>query len=70
MSELDGLHLNVSVPTYGNEMAGSDEKLPVLVFIHGGGFRVGSNAWPQYDLAKIVRLSKDNDSPVIGVGIK
>ena len=31
---------------------------------------LGSNAWPQYDLGKIVELSIEMGAPVIGIGIK
>lgn len=45
-------------------------KLPVVVFIHGGGFEIGSNSWPQYDFRRIVELSVARRQPVIGVNIK
>ena len=44
MSE-DCLTLNVWTPA----APGSDEKLPVYVFIHGGAFAIGSGAEPTYD---------------------
>ncbi|CAK7228948.1 hypothetical protein SEUCBS140593_007082 [Sporothrix eucalyptigena] len=44
-SDCDGLHVNIAVPVGATD-------LPVLVFLHGGGFRTGSNSWPQYDLAR------------------
>jgi len=65
-SELDGLNLNVTVPA--GTTAG--KKLPVFVFIHGGGFFIGGNSWPQYDLAKFVELSIELGEPIIGIGIK
>ncbi|KAK6064902.1 carboxylesterase [Seiridium cupressi] len=43
--------------------------LPIFVFLHGGGFALGSNAWPQYDLARIVKYSAEIGKPVIGVQI-
>ncbi|KAL4882136.1 hypothetical protein BJY04DRAFT_217460 [Aspergillus karnatakaensis] len=46
----DGLNLNISVPlAYAADR--SDKLLPVLVFIHGGGFSIGSNWYPQYNQA-------------------
>ena len=64
ISDTEGLNLNLSMPL------GSHKNLPVFVFIHGGGFRLGSNAWPQYDLARIVKLSTQREMPVIGINIK
>ena len=61
------LNLNITVPA---EALSGQSGLPVFVFIHGGGFATGSNAWPQYDHARIVQLSRDLGLPVIGVGIK
>lgn len=70
ISELDGLNVNITVPSLENESLDSGRKLPVVVFIHGGGFAVGSNSWPQYSLARMVKLSAAMGSPIIGVGIK
>ncbi len=69
-SELDGLNLNITIPLFEGQIPTSERKLPVFVFVHGGGFALGSNAWPQYDQARIVRLSAELGLPVIGVGIK
>ncbi|BAX93066.1 carboxylesterase/lipase family protein [Mycobacterium shigaense] len=49
MSE-DCLTLNVVTPE-----AASDEPLPVMVFIHGGGYIMGSSATPLYDGAALAR---------------
>ena len=70
ISELDGLNLNVTMPITQKGLPSSGLKLPVFVFIHGGGFSIGSNSWPQYSQARIVRLSADLNLPAIGVGIK
>ncbi len=64
-SDIDGLNLNITVP---KEHVGQS-RLPVIVFIHGGGFAVGSNAWPQYDLANVVRLATEKDMPIVGINI-
>ncbi|KAM6515692.1 hypothetical protein FALCPG4_013908 [Fusarium falciforme] len=64
LSGTDCLTLNISIPS-GNHSA----PLPVFVFIHGGGFAVGSNWWPQYDMASIVRLSAQLGQPMIGINI-
>ena len=66
-SDVDCLNLNITAPGGTLDEASG---LPVFVFIHGGGFYNGSNAWPQYDQAKIVKLSSDLGIPAIGVGIK
>ncbi|EEU35497.1 uncharacterized protein NECHADRAFT_98197 [Fusarium vanettenii 77-13-4] len=67
ISDLDSLNLNISVPiaSVGEEAA----KLPVLVFIHGGGFIHGGNWAPHYDLASIVAYSQSIGKPIIGVSI-
>ncbi|KAK0110047.1 hypothetical protein ONS95_002707 [Cadophora gregata] len=69
MSELDGLNLNVSVPLINGKFPSPEQKIPVFMFIHGGGFALGSNAWPQYDQARIVKMSAEIGMPIIGVGI-
>jgi len=69
MSELNGLNLNVTVPLVKGGVPTAEQKLPVFMFVHGGGFTLGSNAWPQYDQARIVKLSAEMGKPIIGVGI-
>jgi carboxylesterase type B len=69
-SGLEALNLNIIVPLADAKLPSLESKLPVCVFVHGGGFGVGSNAWPQNDLAKIVQLSAEIELPIIGVGIK
>ena len=64
-SDVDGLNLNITVPK-GHV---GQSKLPVIVFIHGGGFAVGSNAWPQYDLASVVSFATEKGMPLIGINI-
>lgn len=67
ISDTEGLNLNISVPTSALD---GKAKLPVFVFIHGGGLNIGSAIWPQYDHANLVKLSIEKELPVIGVGIK
>lgn len=52
MSE-DCLTLNVVAPE--RALDGSAEPLPVMVFIHGGGYILGSSATPIYDGAALAR---------------
>ncbi|KAH7138013.1 carboxylesterase-like protein [Dendryphion nanum] len=64
MSGLDCLNLNITVPVNS-----SDKPLPVMVFIHGGGFIIGSNWWPHYDPALLVKHSVQNGTPIIAINI-
>ncbi|KAF7535351.1 hypothetical protein G7054_g5466 [Neopestalotiopsis clavispora] len=63
-SGLDCLTLNITVPPWKK----SDD-LPVLLFVHGGGFKTGSGAHPQYDMASITQLSISRQQPMISVSI-
>jgi len=63
-SDTECLNLNVFLPKT------TRKDLPVYMFIHGGGFAIGSNAWPQYDLAAFVERSLQRDTPVIAINIK
>jgi carboxylesterase type B len=65
LSDTDCLNLNVTVPHSSHQKA-----LPVFMFIHGGGFAIGSNSWPHLDQARIVRFSVQKNLPAIGVIIK
>lgn len=67
-SDTECLTLNVSVPATTSPAAAS--LLPVVAFVHGGGFVTGSANWPQYDLAPLVERSVHVGKPVIAVGIK
>ncbi|KAG9943380.1 putative esterase, partial [Aureobasidium melanogenum] len=43
-------HLSVTVP----ETAKSDDKLPVMIFVHGGSFEIGAGDSSAYDPSKLV----------------
>ncbi|KAH8676544.1 Alpha/Beta hydrolase protein [Tricladium varicosporioides] len=62
--EFDCLNLVITVP-------GSIQwkGLPVMVWVHGGGFSVGANSWLQYDLTNLVETSLEIGKPVVGVSI-
>ncbi|EPS40505.1 hypothetical protein H072_5631 [Dactylellina haptotyla CBS 200.50] len=66
MSETECLTLNITVPTSGS---GAYKDLPVLVWVHGGNFQLGSSSWPQYDLAHIVSTSEKLGKPIVGVSV-
>ena len=59
--------LNMNIVTPKQLPAGP---LPVFVFVHGGGFAIGSNAFPQYNSTRLVELSVKRRTPVIGITIK
>jgi acetyl esterase/lipase len=69
-SDLEGLNLNITVPTNKDGIIDPNAKLPVYVFIHGGGFAVGSNWYPHYNPARIVKMSVEKGKPIIGITIK
>jgi carboxylesterase type B len=64
MSGTECLNLNITVPDT------DVRNLPVMVFVHGGGFVMGANYWPQYDPARLVNMSNEMGLPVIVVNIK
>ncbi|KAH8733103.1 Carboxylesterase [Phaeosphaeriaceae sp. PMI808] len=70
MNEFECLHVNITVPkSVINAGRRKGQKLPVLIWIHGGGLRIGSNSWPQYDLQKWVDRSVEIGKPFVGVSM-
>ncbi|KFH73206.1 hypothetical protein MVEG_00427 [Podila verticillata NRRL 6337] len=66
-SERDCLNLNVFVPKKQLE---NKPLIPVMVWIHGGGFKDGSNAMDLYDATNLVAHSENSlGRPVIVISI-
>jgi carboxylesterase type B len=61
----DCLSINVVRPEGIEEGA----KLPVMVWIHGGSYQVGTTALPAYNLTYIVQKSVDIGMPIIATSI-
>jgi carboxylesterase type B len=68
MSGTECLNLNITVPCFIERE--TTRKLPVMVFIHGGGFIMGSNSAPYFDPSRLVALSVEFETPLIVVSIK
>ncbi|KAF9981775.1 hypothetical protein BGZ75_006885 [Mortierella antarctica] len=66
MSERDCLSLNIYMPASALD---SDEKLPVCVWLYGGGYKAGSITTPIYDCTQLVSTSIDQKKPMIVVSI-
>lgn len=66
MSSTECLNLNITAPSLPSGMSIA---IPVMVFVHGGGFIMGANSWPQYDPARLVRMSAKLGTPVIVVNV-
>lgn len=62
--------MNITVPLGKDGAVDSGSKLPVYVFVHGGGFAVGSSWYPHYNASPLVKLSVEKAKPIIGISIK
>ncbi|KAF9774789.1 hypothetical protein IL306_007178, partial [Fusarium sp. DS 682] len=67
ISDLHGLNLDIVIPEVA--VKENQARLPVLVWIHGGGFTVGDTGLPHCNLAPIVAYSQSIGNPIIGVAI-
>jgi carboxylesterase type B len=63
----DCLTLNIVRPSMTN--SSSDEKLPVGVFIHGGGWTMDFSANGVYNMSFMVEQSVKVGKPMIGVSV-
>ena len=64
-SDIDCLTLNISAPSGRHQM-----DLPILVYVHGGAFFLGSSSFPQNDFYRLVQFSVDSGKPIVAVGVK
>ncbi|KAK3848567.1 MAG: Alpha/Beta hydrolase protein [Linnemannia gamsii] len=73
MSERDCLNCNIFMPASAilgsDDQEGRKEALPVLVWIHGGGLRNGSNSVPLYECSNLVLASIELNKPMIVVAL-
>ncbi|RPA84810.1 alpha/beta-hydrolase [Ascobolus immersus RN42] len=66
--EMSCLNLSITLPSLAISKT-STERLPVLVYIHGGAFCTGDAVSPVHDMIEMVRLSVRDGKPIIAVGI-
>jgi len=67
MSE-DCLSINIVRPSL-SKLELKRSKLPVLFFIHGGGYQFGTSGLPQYNLSYIVERSVELGRPILAASI-
>jgi para-nitrobenzyl esterase len=60
----DCLTLNVWTPALDEPVLDGSGGLPVLVWLHGGGWSIGSASWPLYDFSNLARHGR-----VVMVGV-
>jgi len=60
------LSINIVRPAGVHEQGA---KLPVMLYIHGGSYQVGTSGWDRYNLSFIVQHSVDIDRPVLAATI-
>ncbi|GAM42565.1 hypothetical protein TCE0_044r16652 [Talaromyces pinophilus] len=68
--ELRCLTLTVSAPKRTLLVSSENGNIPVMVYVHGGGFARGANVGGVNDSARIVALARDEGTPVIVVNIQ
>lgn len=60
----DCLYLNIGTP---RGVAGTDARLPVMVWVHGGAYLCGAGSQPLYDSGSLVQSSVARGTPTIVV---
>lgn len=68
----DCLNLSIYLPSAcfnGDAQLLADAKLPVLIFIHGGAFFLGSANRPYYNPINLVRHAQNRHTPIVFVAI-
>ncbi|KIX92996.1 uncharacterized protein Z520_11269 [Fonsecaea multimorphosa CBS 102226] len=68
ISDTECLTLNITAPSLASTTSQA-YLLPVLAFVHGGGFTTGSSSFPQNELARITEVSIQAGMPMISVNI-
>ncbi|KAI8630402.1 alpha/beta-hydrolase [Xylariaceae sp. FL1651] len=63
----DCLSINIVRPS--GLLARGEKKLPVMLWIHGGSYQVGTSALPNYNLTFIVRRATELGLPVLAASI-
>ncbi|KAK1755392.1 alpha/beta-hydrolase [Echria macrotheca] len=61
------LSINIVRPS-AERLAGSS-KLPVLLYIHGGSYQIGTSGWHRYNLSYIVQHSVEIGRPILAASI-
>ncbi|KAI4594405.1 hypothetical protein KJ359_008429 [Pestalotiopsis sp. 9143b] len=64
VSSEDCLTINIVRPS-----GFTNESLPMMVWLYGGGFYEGGTVDPRYNLSRLVQKSVEADKPVIGVSL-
>src|SRR6202044_2962147 len=60
--ELNSCHLTLTLP---DKPPVDKTGYPVMVWFNGGGFMIGSAAWPQYNPTKMAAVANDHGRPTI-----
>jgi len=64
--ELNSCHLTLTLP---DKPPVDSSGYPVMVWFNGGGFMIGSAAWPQYNPSKMAAVAAQNGRPTIIISV-